>query len=109
MMLTNLHHMIYLDANNGYGHSMMQLVPSEIFDWVNPKNFNLDNYSNDSLTDCFLEDDLDYPDELQDVHNDYSLAREKLKVTEEMFSKCLFKIIEKNNYSLLKTKSLFLI
>ena len=28
---------IYLDANNLYEHSMMQLLPTEIFDWINPK------------------------------------------------------------------------
>ena len=40
---------IYLNANNLYGHSVMQLLPTEILDWVNPpKDFNLHNYSNNS-------------------------------------------------------------
>ena len=39
---------IYLDANNLYRHSMMKLLPTEILDWDNPKDFNLDNYSYDS-------------------------------------------------------------
>lgn len=34
-------------------HSMMQLRPTEILAWLNPKDFNLDNSSNDS----FLEAD----------------------------------------------------
>ena len=33
---------------------MIQLLPTEIHDWVNPKKNNLDNYSNDSLIGCFL-------------------------------------------------------
>ena len=28
---------IYLDANNLYEHSMMQLLPTEILDRINPK------------------------------------------------------------------------
>ena len=42
-------YIIYLDANDLYGHSMMQLLPTEIF-WVNPKDFNLDNYSDNYST-----------------------------------------------------------
>ena len=28
---------MHLDDNNLYGHSMMQLPPIKIIDWVNPK------------------------------------------------------------------------
>ena len=45
---------------------MMEPLPTEILDWVNPKYFNLDNHSIDSLIGCFLEVDLDYLDELHD-------------------------------------------
>ena len=33
-----------------------------------------------------LEVDLEYPQELHDLHNDYHLAPEKMKVTKEMLS-----------------------
>ena len=33
-----------------------------------------------------LEVDLEYPQELHDLHNDYTLAPEKMKVTKEMLS-----------------------
>ena len=33
-----------------------------------------------------LEVDLEYPKELHELHNDYPLAAEKMKVTKEMFS-----------------------
>ena len=46
---------IYLDDNNLYGHSMLQLFPTEILGWVNPKDFNLDNYSSNSPIGCFLQ------------------------------------------------------
>ena len=58
---------MYLDANNLHRHFMMQLLPIEILDWVNPKDFNLDKYSNDSSIEWFLEFDLVYPNELYDL------------------------------------------
>ena len=43
-------YIIYLNVNNLYGHSMMQLTRTEMLVWVNPKDFNLDSYFNlDSL------------------------------------------------------------
>ena len=41
-------YIIYVDANNLYEHSMMKLVPTQIPDRANPKDFSLNNYSNDS-------------------------------------------------------------
>ena len=70
-------YIIYLDANNLYGHSMAQLLPTEIL--VNPKDFNLDNCARDSPIGCFLEVDRDCPDELHDLRNYYPLAGEKIK------------------------------
>ena len=49
---------------------MTQLLPTEILDWVNSKDFNLDNYSNNSLIGCFLQVDPYYPDELHNLHSD---------------------------------------
>ena len=34
---------ICFDGNNLYGHSMIQLLTTEILDCINPKYFNLDN------------------------------------------------------------------
>ena len=78
-------YVIYLDTNNLYGHSIMQFLPTEILNWVNSKDFSLNNYSEDSPIGCFLEVDLDYPDELHDLH-DYSLAGEKIQLRKEMLS-----------------------
>ena len=74
-------YIICLDVNNSYGQYMMLLLPTEILDSVNPKDFNLDIYSNDGSIHCFLEDHLDYSDELHYLHNDYPLAGGKIKVT----------------------------
>ena len=64
-------HIMYLDTDNLYGHSMMQLMPTEMLNWVNPKGFNLNKYSNGSTVGCFLEVDLYYPGELCDLNIGY--------------------------------------
>ena len=46
-----------------------------------------------------LEVDLEYPKELHDLHNDYPLGPEKVKVTENMLSDYCKKIAEKYNTS----------
>ena len=79
-------YIIYSDTNNLYGHSMMQLLPAEILDWVNLKDFNLNYCSNGNPISSSLDVDLDYPDELHNLHNDCPLVSEKIKVTEEMLS-----------------------
>ena len=84
----------------------MQLLPTKILYWVNPKDFNLDNYSNDSPISCFLEVDLDYPDELYDLHNDYPLASKKIKVIEELLSECQLQMIDEKIFSLGNNKKL---
>ena len=86
---------------------MMQLLPTETLDWVSPKNFNLDNHSNEIPIDSFLDVDLDYPDELNYLHNDYPLAGEKIKVKKEILSDYQLQIIEHNNFFLVKTKNSF--
>ena len=43
--------------------------------------------------------DLAYPKELHELHNDYPLGPEKVKVTEDMLSECCQKIAEKYKIS----------
>ena len=47
-----------------------------------------------------LEVDLEYPQELHDLHNDYPLAPEKVKVSNNMLSAYYKKIAEKYNISI---------
>ena len=42
-----------------------------------------------------LEVDLEYPDKLHELHNDYPLAPEKLAVSSDMLSKYCKKIADK--------------
>ena len=69
----------YLDANNLYGWAMSQPLPVDGFKWM--KEPELPNWNN--LGDgegCILEVDLEYPEDLHDTHNEYSLAPERLSV-----------------------------
>ena len=52
-----------------------------------------------------LEVDLDYPDELHDFYNDYSLAGEKIEVTQEILSEYQLQIME-YNFFLARNKKL---
>ena len=65
----------YLDANNLYGWAMSKPFPTHDFKWLEPSD--LENWRNYS---CILEVDLKYPRSLHDLHNDYLLAPERIKV-----------------------------
>ena len=47
---------------------------------------NLAKYKEDSEKCVILEVELEYPQELDNLYNDYPLAPEKMKVTKEMLS-----------------------
>lgn len=84
---------------------MIQLLSTEVLDYVNLKSFHLDNYTDDGSIGCFLEIRLDYPNELHDLHNDYPLVAEKIKDTKEMLSEYQLQIIG-YTFSLGKNKKL---
>ena len=63
----------YLDANNLYGWAMSKPLPISNFKWMK----NLNNWRN---RPCILEVDLEYPEELHDLHIEYPLAPESLNV-----------------------------
>jgi hypothetical protein len=71
----------YLDANNLYGVSMSCKLPYGEFEWVNGDDLSINdimNYNEDTDNKAYvLEVDLEYPNELHDLHNDYPLACEK--------------------------------
>ena len=66
----------YIDANNLYGWAMSKQLPSSGFEWMTDDE--LDDWKHRS---CFLEVDLEYPEDLHDLHNDYRLLRNALKLT----------------------------
>ena len=77
---------LYLDMNNLYGSTMSQYLPINNFKWVKDINKieqKLTNIKNNSSTGYVLEVDLEYPQELHDIHNDYPLAPEKINIPKE--------------------------
>ena len=82
-------YIMYLDANNLYGWAMSQSLPVGDFKWLPPDEFLIENclrYTDDSRKGVILEVDLEYPEELHDLHNDYPLAPEKILVSDDMLS-----------------------
>ena len=66
------------------------------FEWVKKVDgFNVNSINEKSKIGYFLEVDLEYPDELHELHNDYPLAPEKLAVTNDMLSKYCKEIADK--------------
>ena len=95
-------YIMYLDANNLYGWAMSQYLPTGGFRWKTEKQINkidLAKYKDDSKKGLILEVDLEYPEELHDLHNDYPLAAEKIKVEKEMFSEYCKSIADKYGIS----------
>ena len=96
-------HVMYLDANNLYGWAMSQYLPMGNFRWMSEKQIkkiNLGMYGADSKKGLIFEVDLEYPQELHDLHNDYPLAPDKVKVSKNMLSGYCKKIAEKYNISI---------
>ena len=93
-------YIMYLDANNLYGWAMSKYLPTGGFKWLKiDGKLNLDLYKEDSKKGLILEVDLEYPKELHNLHNDYPLASEKIKVTKDMLSDYSQKIAEKYKIS----------
>ena len=96
-------YIMYLDANNLYGWAMSQYLPTGGFRWLTEKEINkidLAKYKEDSKKDVILEVDLEYQQELHDLHNDYPSTPEKVKVTKEMLSPYCELTREKFNISI---------
>ena len=88
----------YLDTNNLYGWGMSQYLLYGGFKWLNQKEidkFDVNSISENSSNGYILEVDLEYPNELHQLHNDYPLASEKLEISNDMLSKYCSDIAEK--------------
>ena len=95
-------YIMYLDANNLYGWAMSQYLPTGGFKWLTEKQsdkLDMTKYKEDSKKGFILEVDLEYPNDLHDLHNDYPCAPEKVKVTRDMLSNYCKKRAEKYNIS----------
>ena len=86
----------YLDMNNLYGRAISGNLPYGGFKWLkNVNGFDVNSINEKSSIGYFLEVDVEYPDELHELHNDYPLAPEKLAVSSDMLSKYCKEIADK--------------
>ena len=74
-------YLMYLDANNLYGCAMSIKLPTHGFKWLTGGAMEkiYENRHNFNKIPCILEVDLEYPNNLHDLHNDYPLCPEKVK------------------------------
>ena len=75
----------YLDKNNLYGWAMSEYFPYGEFEWLkNVDSFDVMSIDKKSDIGYILEADINYPNELHELHNDYPPAPEKLTVTNDI-------------------------
>ena len=78
---------VSLDANNLYGWAMRQYFLNGKCRWLrNIDNFDVNSIEENSPIGYILEVDLEYPDKLYELHNDYPLAPEKLAILYDIMS-----------------------
>ena len=93
--------LMYVDANNLYGRAMSEKLPIHSFKWLSNKE--IENIYNQQIvqvwerTPCILEVDLEYPEELHDLHNDYPLCPERVECDKGV-KKLIPNLRHKNNY-----------
>ena len=90
---------LYIDANNLYGHSMSQPLP---YDEIKlDKNINLEDIINtpdDSDIGYFVEVDLKYPDNIKQKTKNFPFAPENKKINPDTFNDYM-KEIKPDNYT----------
>ena len=82
-------HILYVDCNNFYGTVMSEFLPVSDFRWLDQDRIDaldITTIDAESMTGHILEVDLEYPTELHDLHNDYPLAPDRLRITKQMLS-----------------------
>ena len=94
-------YLMYVDANNLYGWAMSLKLPVHSFKWMTTQE--IENIFNNQIvqvwekTPCILEVDLEYPEELHDLHNDYPLCPERVECNHGV-KKLIPNLRHKNNY-----------
>ena len=72
----------------------LSLIQQLKFKQIDPKEFDLNKHASNSSKGCIFEVDLEYPKELREFQNDYSLAPNKTEIKREMLSEYQLKIAD---------------
>ena len=76
-------YLMYLDANNLYGCAISEKLPTHGLKWLSGGE--MENLFNNQVLQvwekipCILEVDLEYPENLHDLHNDYPFCPERVE------------------------------
>ena len=98
-------YLMYLDANNLYGWAMSQPLPTGKFKRLKSDKWN-NIFKKKQGIGYFVECDLEYPENLHDLRNDYPLAPKNLMVQDEWLSPYCKHLKEKFDLQSYKTTKL---
>ena len=82
-------YIMYFDCTNLYGYAMTQYLPFSNFHWLSEKemsNLKIKSIPDKGCVGYILEVDLEYPECLHDLHNDYPVAPEKMSIPPDDWS-----------------------
>ena len=90
----------YLDVNNLYGKAMTEKLPVRGFRWMTDisrmdEEF-VRSYDKNDIKGYILEVDVDYPNELQNLHSDFPFLAESMVINNT--KKLVFNLQDKKNY-----------
>ncbi|XP_026322221.1 uncharacterized protein LOC113231895 [Hyposmocoma kahamanoa] len=94
-------YLIYLDCNNLYGHAMTKSLPYSEFKFLNKyeiETFNILTVPENGDTGFILEVDLEYPENLHNLHSDLPFAPEKFIPPGGKSPKLIASLYDKYNY-----------
>ena len=91
-----LSYLQYLNANNLYGWTMSQLLPTGNFRWVNINPSQIYTLATSKIKGYLLEVDVRYPTELHDSHNDLPFMCKRMEINK--VEKLVPDLRDKKNY-----------
>ncbi|KAG8237543.1 hypothetical protein J437_LFUL017210 [Ladona fulva] len=94
---SNSNYIMYLDANNLYGWALSQPLPQGNFEWVD-SNFDFMSVPDDAPKGYILEVDMEYPNEIHDMHSDLPFCAENKTPANGKHKKLLLTLTNKTKY-----------
>ena len=79
------------------GYAISNFLPVSGFKWLDTKEFDLNKYTCNSSKGCVLKVDPECPKELRELHNDYPLVPDKIKIKKETLPEYQLKIADLYN------------
>ena len=85
---------------------MSKFLPTSGLKWEDSNEFDLNKYTSNSSKGLFLEVDLEYSKELDELYNYYPLAPDKIEIKRETLSEYQLKIADLYNIPIGNVKKL---